>query len=109
MNAWVSSAIRRIVSASTYSTVAMRSGIGLAQRPGRLRVDVAVGRADHLEDRLQRAAQRLDRHLGAHPSEQGRRSLEQRAIVAASGRPAAGTRASQLRWIIESTRCTRLP
>ena len=47
--------------------------VGLAQRPGRLRVDVAVGGADDLEDRLERAAQRLHRHLGAHAVEQSAR------------------------------------
>ena len=83
--------------------------VGLAQRPRRLRVDVAVGRADHLEDRLQRAAQRLDRHLVAHPPEQGRPKPRAERDRRRSGRPAAGTRAAQLRWIIESTRCTRLP
>ncbi len=83
--------------------------VGPAQRPGRLGVDVAVGGADHLEDRLERPAQRLDRHRRAHLLEQGRRTPRAERDRRRSAAPGSGSRPSQLRWISDSTRCTRLP
>ena len=107
MKAWVRRAIRRIVSANTNSTVRIRAGSSL-RSARRLRVDIAVGGADDLEDRFQGAVERLDRHLLADASEQRRGRLEQPRSSGVSA-PGCGRLPSQLRWIIESTRCTRLP
>ena len=54
MNGCSTVATARSTSASTRSTCAHAQRIGLAQRPGRLAVDIAVGRADHLPRLLQR-------------------------------------------------------
>ena len=81
MNAWVSSAIRRIVSAKTNSTVAMRSGRSCAAPTAPARRRSGWPRRSPRRS-PPGAAERLYRHLVAHPSEQRRRGLEQSAIIA---------------------------
>ena len=73
--------------------------VGLAQGPGRLSIDVAIGRAHHVEDRLERPAQRLPGHRRAHLIEQLLRRRHKRAVVlgriAGLGHPAVAVTLDQ--------------
>ena len=88
MNGCSTVATTRSVSASTRSTAAIRGRVGLAQRPGRLPVDIAVGGADHLPNLLQRLVEGLPVQPVAQRVRQRLGGGEQRRVVLGRGPPA---------------------
>ena len=59
--------------------------IGLAQRPGGLLVDIAIGGAHHLPDGFQRVVERLTVDLRARPAIEGLGRIQQRLIGRGEG------------------------
>ena len=72
MNGWVSRARWRKGLGQDPEHGGHAGGVGLAQRPGRLGVDIAVGVAADLPDQLQGAMRARSRPSGAHASAAGR-------------------------------------
>ena len=59
--------------------------IGLAQRPGRLLVDIPVRSRNDLPERLERAVERLFGEIGAQPAVEPTRLGEQRLVGGGEG------------------------